>query len=57
MAPVSGWTLGKTPSQKSSETLEYAAQGHHEITLPGNIEVKGRCGTEGHNLVNMVQVG
>lgn len=57
VTPASGWTLGKIPSKMSSETLEYAVQGHHEITLPGNVQVKGRCSTEGYSIVNMVQVG
>ena len=31
--------------------LEWAAQGSGGVTVPGSVQEKFRCGTEGHSLV------
>jgi len=39
---------GKFLLRKSGEALIQAAQGGGGVTIPGSVQVKGRCGTEGH---------
>ena len=42
-----GWILGKNILKKSGEALAQAAQGGDGVTIPGGVQEKGRCGTEG----------
>ena len=39
--------------RKSGEALEQAAQGGGGVTVPGGVQERWRCGTEGHELVGM----
>jgi len=34
---------------KSDEVLAQAAQGGGGVAVPGSVQEKGRCGTEGHD--------
>ena len=49
----SAWILGKKNIfQKSGNALlEQAAQGGGEVTIPGDVQQKGRCPFEWHSLV------
>ena len=42
---------------QSDRALEQAAQRGCGVTVPGGIQGKGGCGTEGHGLVYMVVMG
>jgi len=42
--------------RKSDEELEQPAQGGGGVTVPGGVQEKQRCGTEGHGLLRMVVV-
>ena len=42
--------------RKSDEALEQPAQGGGGVTVPGGVQKKQRCGTEGHGLLRMVVV-
>jgi len=37
--------------------LEQAAQGGGGVTIPGGVEEKGKCLTEGRDLMSMVGMG
>jgi len=37
--------------------LEKTAQGGDVVTAPGNVQLKGGCGTGRHRLVDMVVMG
>ena len=43
--------------RRSGEALAQAAQGGGGVTIPGDVQEKGRCGTEGYGLVGMVGMG
>jgi len=46
----SGWIFRKRLLSKSGETLAQAAQGGGEVTVPEDVQDKGRYDTEGHIL-------
>jgi len=46
----SSWILGKVPLRKSSNALAQAAQGGGAVTIPGGVQEKDRCCTDGHDL-------
>ena len=43
--------------RKSDDTLEQSAQRGGGVTIPGGVQEKGRCDTEGHDLVGMAGMG
>jgi len=47
----------KIPLQKGTEVLDQAAQGGGRVTVPGSVQKKGRCGTEGQDLVGLLVMG
>ena len=47
----------KFPLSKSGEAFAQAAQGGGGVTVPGDFQENGKCGTEGHGLTGMVGMG
>jgi len=43
--------------RRSGDALAWAAQGGGGVTIPGGLQEKGRCGTEGHGLLVLVRMG
>ena len=51
------WMLKIYILRKSGQALARAAQGGGRVTVPGGVQGKGKCGTEGCGLGGMVRMG
>ena len=49
--------LGKISSPKEWSGSGQAAQGSDGVTVTGGVQEMWRCGTEGHGIVIMVEMG